>query len=189
MAFDLLWLYRWPINWSLAHLPFIFRIHLWSILIFINLVWQHKVCVKWWFTRFTLCCICIQIGWYYKWTFIILSILYHGEPSFKSYDLLLIPWICFLHLANNFMQAHPHYISCRLFNIGIHSCFFKFNIRQGDPLSGTLFILAHFCVFHKCVVWSPHPWHKFLYSKCANGFYAICEILHCISISWGPSTP
>jgi hypothetical protein len=95
------------------------RIHLQSILIFTNLVWQHKVGVKWWSMRFMLCYICIQIGWYYKWTFIMPSILYHGQPSFKNYDLLLIPWICFPHYSNNFMQAHPHYIHGRLFNIRV----------------------------------------------------------------------
>jgi hypothetical protein len=56
---------------------------------------------------FTLCWIYIQIGWYYKWTFVMPLILYHEQPIFKNYGLSLIPWIGFFHLLDDFMHAIP----------------------------------------------------------------------------------
>jgi hypothetical protein len=77
-------------SWSPKHSPFGLGIHLWIILILINFVWLHRAGMRWWSTRFVLFWICIQIGWYYKWTSIMLSILYHGQPFFRNYNLLPI---------------------------------------------------------------------------------------------------
>jgi hypothetical protein len=36
-----------------------------------------------------------EIGWYYKWTLVMPSILHHEQPFVKSYGLLPVPWINF----------------------------------------------------------------------------------------------
>lgn len=95
-----------PLGWTLA---IQFRDTLWSILIFISLVWQHGWSAKWWFTRFALCWICIEIGWYYKWTFVMPSISHHKQPFFKSYGLLLVPWISFSICLMIFYMPIPLY--------------------------------------------------------------------------------
>ncbi len=74
----------------------------------------------------------IQIKCYYMWMFVMHSILYHKQPFFKSYNLLLIPWIGFSHLFDNFMCAHPHYlISHRPFNTRIAQSFHLSLIHNG----------------------------------------------------------
>lgn len=97
---------------------------------------------------FTLCWIYIQIGWYYKWTFIMPLILYHKKPNFKNYGLLLVPWISFFPFVRWFYACHPHYIFHKLKTW--HGDFiiisFESDTWQGNPLGGMLFALAHIYV-------------------------------------------
>jgi hypothetical protein len=82
LTFDPLWLERSFIDWLSAHLPFCLRIHIQSILIITSLVWWHLAGMKQWSMGFVFFWICIQIGWYYKWMFIMFSIPYHEQPFF-----------------------------------------------------------------------------------------------------------
>jgi hypothetical protein len=46
-------------------------------------------------------------------------IQYFEQPFFKSYNILLTPWISFSHLFIDFIYAHLHYIFRRLLSMGI----------------------------------------------------------------------
>jgi len=107
------------IGWSPTHSPFSLGIHVWIILVLTSFVWLHRARMRWCSMGFMLFWICIQIGWYYKWTSIMPSIPYHGQPIFRSYNLLPIFWINISHLFDDFRCAHQHYISCKLFNMKI----------------------------------------------------------------------
>jgi hypothetical protein len=105
-------------------------------------VCQREEGVKSWSIAFVLCWNCIHIGFYYKWTSIMPSISYHGQPFFKSYNFLLVRWISFSHLSDDFMHAHPHYIFCKFFGTG-DFIIISFNKQQGNLLGGVLFALTH----------------------------------------------
>ncbi len=101
MASNPSWLKNWSsIGCSPTHSPFGLGIHLWIILVLTSFLWLHKASMKRWSIGFVLFWICIQIGWYYKWTSIMPSIPYHGQPIlrvtiFYWYFGLVFP-ICFM---------------------------------------------------------------------------------------------
>jgi len=143
--------YRMSINvWDGEHLPFSLGIHLWSILILISLVWRHGSSVKWWFTMFTLCWICIKIGWYYKWTLVMPSIRHHEQPFFKMvfYQYRLV----FLFVSWFYVWPSPLYLLHVFWHENFTCILFKFYTQHGDPLGGMLFTLVHICAFHLTIV-------------------------------------
>jgi hypothetical protein len=63
--------------------------------------------------------VCVMLDLHIDWVVLQMNIYmplisYHKQPFFKSCSFL--PWISFSHLLNDFMHAHPHYISCRRFD-------------------------------------------------------------------------
>ncbi len=117
-----------------------------------------------------LCWIYIQSGWYYIWMFETRLVQYFEQPFFRSYSLLLTPWISFSHLFISFTHAHrPLYFSKASRHRDLIIISSKFGTRQGDPLGGLLFTLAHLCIL--CPIATTHP--TFVFPSLANDTHIV----------------
>jgi hypothetical protein len=81
---------------------------------------------------------------------------YLKQPFFRNYRLLPTPWINFSRLFVSFTHTHPPlYFSEASRHGDLIVVSSKFGTRQGDPLGGVLFALAHICTFHPTA--TAHP--------------------------------
>jgi hypothetical protein len=156
VTFDPLWLERSFINWLSTHWPFTLRIHLRSILILISLVWWHMASMKEWSIMFVLFWICIQIGWYYMWMFIISSIPYHEQPFFQELQFSISALNYFFVFVQQFYACPSSCYFSHVFWYEDSQSFCPSLVHdKEDLLGGTLFVLPHFCVL--CLTATTHP--------------------------------
>jgi hypothetical protein len=242
MTFDPLWLERSFINWLSTHWPFSLMIHLRSILILTSLVWWQMASMKQWSMKFVLFWICIQIGWYYMWMFIISSIPYHEQPFFQELQFSISTLNYFFVFVQRFYACPSSCYFSQVFWYMDSQSFCPSLVHdKGDLLGGPLFVLPHFCVLRLTTTTHPtcvsfihndmhivgpisnmilicgacnirtfhslneicslvsigirpihitsnklsYTQHMFSFSRCTNGFYAICGILCCKGVLKG----